>query len=331
MNRRRISIEAIALARAAGYQRIGWYTMVDHDASTGIVDRWGLLRADDTPRPAYMAFEVASSYLARSDLTVKLAPYGTATANGWPVTRILVDDPLQHTRVQVLWRTADGPATVNVPASGTSAQLIDPLGFSSQAPRGDNGWTVPLPPPRVPQPSDPPGFQSAGYPVLLVESGVPFSGWSADPPLLTSALMALAPSVLEPAPSAPVIARPGAPAPPAVAALPAVVQSGPSLVLSVGNPQPGDLLPRGKYVMQGLAFDRAATTGSGVDRVSVFLDDRDSGGQLIGDGVLGQPTPTGFSATIDLSRTSGQHTLFVYARSAVTGKETTVNLPVNVK
>ncbi len=324
-------VEAIALARAAGYQRIGWYTMVDHDASTGIVDRWGLLRADDTPRPAYMAFEVASSYLARSDLTVKLAPYGTATANGWPVTRILVDDPLQHTRVQVLWRTADGPATVNVPASGTSAQLIDPLGFSSQAPRGDNGWTVPLPPPRVPQPSDPPGFQSAGYPVLLVESGVPFSGWSADPPLLTSALMALAPSVLEPAPSAPVIARPGAPAPPAVAALPAVVQSGPSLVLSVGNPQPGDLLPRGKYVMQGLAFDRAATTGSGVDRVSVFLDDRDSGGQLIGDGVLGQPTPTGFSATIDLSRTSGQHTLFVYARSAVTGKETTVNLPVNVK
>jgi hypothetical protein len=235
--------------------------------------------------------------------------------------------------VQVLWRTADGPATVNIPASGTSAQLIDPLGFTSQALSGDNGWTVPLPPPRVPQPSDPPGFQSGGYPVLLVESGVPFSGWTPSPPVVTSPLVALAPSVLEPAPSAPIIARPGAPAPPAVAALPPAVQvqSGPSLVLSVGNPQPGDLLPRGKYVMQGLAFDRAATNGSGVDRVSVFLDNRDSGGQLIGDGVLGQPTPTGFSATIDLSKTSGQHTLFVYARSSVNGKETMVNLPVNVK
>ena len=324
-------IEAIALARAAGYQRIGWYTMVDHDASTGIVDRWGLLRADDTPRPAYMALEVASQYLARSDLSVRLAPYGTQTANGWPVARILVDDPLQHTRVQVMWRTADGPSTVNVPISGSSAELVDPLGFSAPAVAGDSGWTVPLPPARVAQPSDPPGFQSGGYPVLLVESGVPFSGWTADPPQLTSPLMALVPSALEPAPSAPIVARPGAPAPPSIAALPSAVQTGPSLVLSVGNPQPGDLLPRGKYVMQGLAFDRSASTGSGVDKVSVFAEDRDAGGQLIGSGVVGQPTIDSFSATIDLSKTSGQHTLYVYARSSVTGKETMVNLPVNVK
>ena len=230
--------------------------MVDHDASSGIVDRWGLLRADQTPRPAYLAFEVASSYFARADLSVRLAPYGTLTSDGWPVTRIVVDDPLQHTRVQVFWRTADGPAIVNVQPSGGSAQLIDPLGFTAPAAPGDNGWTVPLPPPRVPLPSDPPGFQSHGYPVLLVESGVPFGGWAADAPLVTSPLLALAPSVLEPAPSAPVVARPGAPAPAAAASLPAAVQTGPSLVLSVGNPQPGDQLPRGKYVMQGLAFDR---------------------------------------------------------------------------
>jgi hypothetical protein len=324
-------IEAIALARAAGYQRIGWYTMVDHDASTGIVDRWGLLRADDTPRPAYLAFEVAGTYLARSDLNVRLAPYGTLTSNGWPVTRILVDDPLQHTRVQVFWRTSDGPASVNVPISGTAAQLIDPLGFSSQPARGDSGWTVPLPPPRVAEASDPPGFQSSGYPVLLAETGVPFSGWSADAPVVTSPLMALAPSVLEPAPTAPLVARPGAPAPAAAAALPAAIQPGPSLVLSVGNPQPGDLLPRGKYVMQGLAFDRSSSRGSGVDKVTVFADDRDKGGQLLGDGVLGQPTANGFSATIDLSRLSGQHNLFIYARSAISGNETMVNLPVNIK
>ena len=68
--------------------------MVDHDASTGIVDRWGLVRADQTPRPAYLAFEVASSYFARADLSVRLAPYGTLTSDGWPVTRIVVDDPL---------------------------------------------------------------------------------------------------------------------------------------------------------------------------------------------------------------------------------------------
>jgi hypothetical protein len=102
-------------------------------------------------------------------------------------------------------------------------------------------------------------------------------------------------------------------------------------VLSIGNPQPGDRLPKGKYVMQGLAFDRSARSGSGVDRVSVFLDDRDKGGQLIGDGTLGQPTANGFSATIDLSRTTGQHTLYVYARSSLNGTETSVNLPVNIR
>jgi hypothetical protein len=104
------------------------------------------------------------------------------------------------------------------------------------------------------------------------------------------------------------------------------------LVLSVGNPQPGDQLPKGKYVMQGLAFDRSAPNGSsGVDQVTVFSNNRDSGGQLIGSGTLGQPTADAFSATIDLSKMSGQQNLFVYARSSVTGKETNVSLPVNIK
>ena len=325
-------IEAVALARAAGYQRIGWYTMVDHDASSGIVDRWGLLRSDGTPRPAFQAFAAASAYLSRSDVVVHLAPFGTATADGWPLTRIVVDDPLQHTRVQILWRTTDGPATVNVAAAGSAAQVVDPLGFSTAAQRTDQGWTVQLPPPRVPQSSDPPGFQSAGYPVLLVETGLPFVSWNADPPAISSPLMALTPSVLEAVPSAPLIARP-APSPggssPA-AALPAIIQPGPSLVLSVGNPQPNDSLPRGKYVMQGVAFDRAAGSGSGVDRVSVFVDDRDAGGQHVGDATLGQPVANGFSATVDLSKLSGAHTLFVYARSSVTGKETVVNFPVTI-
>jgi hypothetical protein len=99
-------------------------------------------------------------------------------------------------------------------------------------------------------------------------------------------------------------------------------------VLSVGNPQPNDLLPRGNVVMQGLAFDRSASSGSGVDRVSVFVDDRDSGGQLVGDAVLGQPGATGFTVTADLSRAGGGHTLFVYARSSVTGREAVVSFPV---
>jgi hypothetical protein len=327
-------IEAVALARAAGYERIGWYSMIDHDASSGIVDRWGLLRADLSTRPAFLAFQVAGRYLARPENNARLAPLGTATLNGWPVTRVVFDDFSNHARVQVLWRTGDGPATVTVDAAGTSARLIDPLGFGSTARRTDSGWEVPLPPTRVPQPSDPPGFQSNGYPVLLVESGVPGNPL-VDAPRVTSPLMALAPAVLE-APSIQVASRPAAAgpsaaaAPPPLAGLAAITQPGPSLVLSVGNPQPGDLLPRGKYVMQGVAFDRAASSGSGVDRVSVFVDSRDSGGQLVGEGVLGQPVATGFTVTADLSRLGGGHTLFVYARSSVSGREAVVSFPITI-
>jgi hypothetical protein len=80
--------------------------------------------------------------------------------------------------------------------------------------------------------------------------------------------------------------------------------------------------------MEGRAFDRAASSGSGIDRVSVFVGDRDSGGQLVGDAVLGKPVPTGFTVTADLSRLGGGHTLFIYARSAVSGRETVVSFPV---
>jgi hypothetical protein len=112
--------------------------------------------------------------------------------------------------------------------------------------------------------------------------------------------------------------------------VPALIQPGTSVVLNVGNPQPGDLLPRGKYVMHGEAFDRAAASGSGVDRVSVFVDDRDTGGQHVGDATLGQPDATGFSVTADLSRLTGSHTLFIYARSSVSGRETSVSFPVSI-
>ena len=192
-------IQAVALARA-GYARIGWYSMVDHDPSSGIFDRWGLLRADGTTRPAFLAFQVASQYLSQPGVSARLAPLGTTTADGWPVTRVIFDDLSQRSRVQVLWRTADGPSSVQVEAAGTSALLVDPLGFTAAANRSDAGWEVPLPPTRVAQPSDPPGFQSVGYPILLVESGVVSGPW-VDLPRVTSASMALAPSVLEvPAP-----------------------------------------------------------------------------------------------------------------------------------
>jgi hypothetical protein len=324
-------IQSVALARAAGYQRIGWYSMIDHEPTSGILDRWGLLRPNGTTRPAFKAFQVAAHYLADPSVIATLTPFGTVGADGWPVTRVVLDNPAERWRVQVLWRTAAGPTSVRVDAVGTTAQLVDISGGTRPATRLDSGWEVPLPPPRVAQPFDPPGFQSVGYPVLLVENGLP-AGQILQPAQVSSPLMALAPAIVEaplPVEATRPVAAP-APPPPAPAALPATTQPGPSLVLSLGNPQPGDFVPRGRLIMQGVAFDRASNAGSGVDKVSVFLDDRDSGGQHLGDAKLGDPNPAGFTVNADFSRASGKHTLFLYARSSVTGKEAVLSFPISV-
>jgi hypothetical protein len=125
-------------------------------------------------------------------------------------------------------------------------------------------------------------------------------------------------------------------------ALPAATTSarqpmpGPTLV--VENPNPGDMLTVGKLEMQGVAFDPVATTGTGVDRVSVFLDNRDEGGWFLGDATLGQPTVMP-AQTADagwmlitpvLNGVGDGHTLFVYARSSATGEETVLTIPVTI-
>src|SRR5690349_1805582 len=79
-------------------------------------------------------------------------------------------------------------------------------------------------------------------------------------------------------------------------------------------------------MMEGVAFDPLATEGNGVDRVSVFLDDRDMGGQFLGDAKLGAPNfapsetaqfaNAGWVLTTPaLAGRGDSHELFIYARS----------------
>ena len=92
--------------------------------------------------------------------------------------------------------------------------------------------------------------------------------------------------------------------------------------------------------MQGKAFDPAASPdqGGGVDRVQVFLEDRDRGGRQLGNATLGRPNPAAapgsqFAAAgweVQVSLPVGTHTLFVYAHSTVTDKESFVLLPIRV-
>jgi len=112
------------------------------------------------------------------------------------------------------------------------------------------------------------------------------------------------------------------------------------MYLDVGNPSSGDTVHVGRYMIEGIAFDRAAEQGAGIERIDIFLDNRDTGGVLIGSGQMGAPSPVptdpelgdaGWTAQVTIPRMlTGGHTLFVYALSAITGGELTIGIPVSV-
>jgi hypothetical protein len=135
----------------------------------------------------------------------------------------------------------------------------------------------------------------------------------------------------------PPLAAPSAP----MSCLPAAPSTQP-VQLQLLNPSPGDALPPGTVIVQGVAFDPSAPAAAvaGVDSVTVFLDDRDQGGTMLGTATLGQPNPlaapgsqvatAGFTLNVLVPNRKGQHTLVIYAHSSVTGIETALRVPVKL-
>jgi hypothetical protein len=109
----------------------------------------------------------------------------------------------------------------------------------------------------------------------------------------------------------------------------------PAPSLTVWNPSAGDRLLPGSLVMQGVALDPSASSGTGIDQVSVFLGDRDAGGVHLGNAVMDNPDPStntargGWTlATAVLRGTGVARTLYVYARSGLSGREAVTPIPV---
>jgi hypothetical protein len=103
-----------------------------------------------------------------------------------------------------------------------------------------------------------------------------------------------------------------------------------SIVLSVGNPSPGDTVKTGAFVMMGDAMDKAAMSGTGIDRIDIFLDNRDTGGIFLGSATLG--STSFWQATVTLpNNQTGLHELWFYAHSSATGATATTIVPVTIE
>ena len=105
-------------------------------------------------------------------------------------------------------------------------------------------------------------------------------------------------------------------------------------VLLLGNPSSGDVVSHGDYLVSGLAFDPAASDGSGISRVDFFLDNRDFGGQFLGSAIPGVSIPAHprfFSGRITFpTDVSGAHQFNAYALPRASNMATVVSVPIFV-
>ena len=177
--------QAMAISAAAGYERVGWYRINDG----GIwreQEVWGLLRDDNSQRPAFQAFKSAAAQMvgAKRVRFVPLErdgqPFGTPWPQdpssyypNWLVYQVAFDHP-DGRRATVLWNAGDSPLRVRVPKLGSGAVLLDKVG--NQVPLVEkSGWyVVDLPPSNIRGPFDPAGYHYIGGPTfILVEKSVP--------------------------------------------------------------------------------------------------------------------------------------------------------------
>jgi hypothetical protein len=102
--------------------------------------------------------------------------------------------------------------------------------------------------------------------------------------------------------------------------MPAAATQG-TAMFSLANPSKGDVISKGDYIVSG-------ATGPSIDRVELFVGDRDAGGMHLGTIV---PTNGIFSTKVTIPETvSGGLDFCAYARSSATGQESEVEVPIFV-
>ncbi len=153
-------IQGVAMALAAGAQRIAVYKMIDLASDTANPEPFGLLRQDGSRRPAFTAYQVAIRYLAgfqraSVDRRDDAAVVTVQRDGGWTT---------------VVW--ARGPAAVGVQVSAhaSKAQLIDWRGNRQNLTAQNGVYTVSVPASPCHHAGNP--CLIGGSPYLIVEGNV---------------------------------------------------------------------------------------------------------------------------------------------------------------
>lgn len=159
------TIQGMALAMAAGIERVGVYKMIDGKITNG--EAYGLVRNDGSTRPAYAAFQTASRYFSG----FPNADFDTVD----DMTRVTMQSG--DRKVTVLWNPTPKGKTVRIRALGAQATLVDKHGKAAPAKiptiPGQNYYSFDLAPATANVADfSPDSYIIGGDPVILVEEGI---------------------------------------------------------------------------------------------------------------------------------------------------------------
>jgi len=210
------AVQAFALGAAAGFNRVGFYKIVDGNACNEPAV-WGSARDNGSRRPVHDALRTSITNFA-GFLDAQFVPLSriiqrwpawpddpNSYVSNWQVYQVAFDKP-GNRRVTALWngdgRQPDpinirsvgqpqppGGLVVRIPKRGSGAKAIDKRGQSYPYFQEQGGYyVVYLAPATATFADDPPGYHFiGGDPVLILEDGVR-AGAPVDPPeLLTDA------------------------------------------------------------------------------------------------------------------------------------------------
>lgn len=151
-------LQVHALAFAAGAERVQVYKLFNSREHPEDISPFGLLRGDKSPRPAFDAYQVVTTYLAGFEQV-------NAFFNG-DVTTVVFEKPGET--VTMLWNEASTPRHVTLNAIAQQGVLVDALGQTETISPERSQYFFDLPPAGCTG-----GCFIGGPTYLLVEPGSP--------------------------------------------------------------------------------------------------------------------------------------------------------------
>jgi hypothetical protein len=153
-------IQEFALAFAGGADRVAFYKLRDTDGQSPSAEAYGLLRADDSRRPAFDAYQAVTTHL-RDFRAVQWQRLDDVYA---------VTFDRGGTTTTVLWTMSRAPVRFSINAIAPQATLVDETGGTSTLSASGGTYTIELPGATCIQDTD---CFIGGAPRLLVELGSP--------------------------------------------------------------------------------------------------------------------------------------------------------------